>query len=679
MSHRNTQMQGQDKYLERAFASEQKAIALEQEVARLRLVEKQLLRRERDLADFIENAAEGLHRVSGDGIIMWANRAELEMLGYERDEYIGRSIVDFHVDGPVIASILAKLQAGETLYDQPARLRCKDGSVKHVVIHSNGYFEDGKLAYTRCFTRDASDRVALEEAERQRNSILMQAPVAAALLTGPEFTFRLANSRFCEMVHRHALVGRKFAECFPDLMDSALPRLLKEVYRTGEPFAANELWIELPGPDGRAKRAFKVNLEPLALGVNKKVHGVIVVAVDISEQVNARQNLERAYAEREQLLTEVRNASRAKDEFLAMLGHELRNPLSPIVTALQLMKMRGAKGTEREQAIIHRQVEHLVRLVDDLLDVSKITRGKIELRRERSRLADILTKAVEIASLLLEQRSHRLEIDCDPELQWEGDPVRLAQVVANLLTNAARYTPVGGQIMLSARSVDDTVEIAVQDNGKGIEPEMLPHIFDLFFQGHRSADRAEGGLGIGLALVRNLVELHGGTVTAFSEGLGRGSRFTVSLPLEQATATTNTPTKLDIEGALQAAHVGRKVLLVDDNVDGAVTLGEVLAAAGHHVNVSHDPVSALKAIEHFKPDVVILDIGLPVMDGFELAQRLRERLGSHTCHWIALTGYGRDGDRQRSVEAGFDEHLVKPIDPCLLLERLWTAGISLPR
>lgn len=656
---------------------EKKAKTLENEVQRLLAVEQDLLRRERELADFVENAAEGLHRVGGDGTILWANRAELELLGYARHEYIGRSIAEFHVDAPVIQSILAKLQAGETLYDQPARLRCKDGKIKHVLIHSNGYFDAGKLAYTRCFTRDASDRLARQEAEQQRNSVLMQAPVAAALLTGPEFTFRLANAKFCDMMQRHALVERTFSQCFPDLADSSLPKLLKEVYRTGEPFAANEFWIELAGPQGRVKRALKINLEPLALAGSSATRGVIAVAVDITEQVTARQSLERAYVEREHLLTEVENASRAKDEFLAMLGHELRNPLSPIVTALQLMRMRGETGTLREQAIIQRQVDHLVRLVDDLLDVSKITRGKIELKRERLRLSDVLTKAVEIASLLLEQRSHRLIIECEPDLSCEGDSVRLAQVVANLLTNAARYTPVGGQIKLVGRTQDGSVEIAVYDNGKGISPEVLPQIFDLFFQGHRSADRAEGGLGIGLALVRNLVQLHGGTVTAFSEGLGKGSQFTVQLPVAGDWLSTHMPDEVG-ESALHTAKVCRRVLLVDDNVDGAVTLGELIASVGHDVRVVHDPVSALKALETFLPDVALLDIGLPVMDGYELAVKLRERLGAHGCHWIALTGYGQNGDRQRSEAAGFHEHLVKPIDPFTLLERLGATSLASP-
>ncbi|HUG25701.1 ATP-binding protein [Piscinibacter sp.] len=518
---------------------QQKASALEAEVARRQQAEQTLRRRERELADFVENAAEGLHRVAGDGTILWANRAELDLLGYSHSEYIGRHIADFHVDKPVIGGILARLQAGETLRDTPARLRCKDGSIKHVLIHSNGYFEDGKLVYTRCFTRDASDRVAREAAE----------------------------------------------------------------------------------------------------------------------------------TERETLLCELEEANRAKDEFLAMLGHELRNPLSPIVTALQLMRMRGDTGTDREQGIIQRQVDHLVRLVDDLLDISKITRGKIELKKERVDVSDVLTKAVEMASLLLEQRSHRLAVGIEPGLRWEGDPVRLAQVVANLLTNAARYTDVGGDVRLSARRDDGAfLVIRVRDNGSGISPEVLPRIFDLFFQGKRSVDRSEGGLGIGLALVRSLVAMHGGTVEAASEGLGRGSEFTIHLPLSTGTSA-NDESRPD-GGAAQSAPapVSRRVLVVDDNVDGADLLGHLLRAAGHQVQVLNDPVSALQALDAFAPDVAVLDIGLPVMDGYELAARLRERLAGRPCRFIALTGYGQDADRGRSQHAGFEQHLVKPVDPDRVVE-----------
>jgi CheY-like chemotaxis protein/anti-sigma regulatory factor (Ser/Thr protein kinase) len=349
-----------------------------------------------------------------------------------------------------------------------------------------------------------------------------------------------------------------------------------------------------------------------------------------------------------------------------MLGHELRNPLSPIVTALQLMRMRGDTGTSREQGIIQRQVDHLVRLVDDLLDVSKHTRGKIELKKEWIDISEVLTKAVEMASLLLERRSHRLIVDVQAALRWQGDPVRLSQVVANLLTNAARYTDVGGEITLRACTRPGrAIEIAVEDNGIGISKEMQPRIFDLFFQGRRGIDRAEGGLGIGLALVKSLVALHGGTVTAHSDGPGRGSEFVIRLPcVEEEQAAHGLEAQ---SGAPSAAGESRRILVVDDNADAADMLGHLLQASGHRVKVVYDPVAALQAIDAFKPDVAILDIGLPVTDGYDLAIRLRERLGRAACCFVALTGYGQEADRDRSLAAGFERHLVKPVDPAAVL------------
>ena len=516
---------------------ERKAQALDAEVARRQEAERALQRREQELNDFVENAAEGLHKVGADGTILWANKAELQMLGYRWEEYVGRHIADFHVDSDVIDHILATLLSGGTLIDQPARLRCKDGSVKHVLIHSNGSFEGGKLRYTRCFTRDATER-------RQRDEALIR--------------------------------------------------------------------------------------------------------------------LERAHAERERLLEELTAANRTKDEFLAMLGHELRNPLSPIVTALQLMRMRGETGALREREIIERQVEHLVRLVDDLMDVARATRGQIELKSERGDIAVPLAKAVEMAGPLLEQRGHRLAVEVAPGMEWEGDPMRLAQVVSNLLTNAARYTENGGAVTLSARRAGaGWLRISVVDNGIGLAPEVLPQVFGLFFQGKRSVDRIEGGLGIGLALVKNIVELHGGTVEARSAGLGQGSEFVVHLPVH-ALAPASVPEPVAVP--LPAAN-GLRIMIVDDNVDAAETLGMLLCAHGHAVEVFNDPVSALAAAPRIKPDIAVLDIGLPVLDGYELAARLRALLGEHPCRLVALSGYGQDGDRARSEAAGFERHLVKPITP----------------
>jgi signal transduction histidine kinase len=439
------------------------------------------------------------------------------------------------------------------------------------------------------------------------------------------------------------------------------------VYQSGKRHVTAETAVRLVRREGAAPEDcyFKFSLEPMRNSLGR-VYGMMVIAVDITEQVRARQALERTDEERKQVLIELECASRAKDDFLAMLGHELRNPLSPIVMALQLMKLRGDTGTSREQAIIQRQVEHLVRLVDDLLDVSKVARGKVELRRETFEIAEVLAKAVEIACVLLEQRNHELIIDASREgLQWRGDSVRLAQVVANLLTNAARYTPAGGRIELRARREAGEIVISVKDSGIGIPPELLPRIFDLFVQGKRNVDRAEGGLGIGLALVKNLVALHGGTVTAHSDGPGHGSEFIIRLP-ETPPETLAALAQPAVAARPSAPVCAKRVLVVDDNRDAGESLAEVLRAMGHSVCVATDPLAGLALAGEFEPQVAVLDIGLPGMDGYELAARMRERLGAASCRLIALTGFGQDQDRSRSMGAGFDAHLVKPADMALL-------------
>ena len=614
-----------------------------------------------ELADFVENAVEGLHRVGPDGTILWANRAELQMLGYEWDEYVGRHIAEFHVDPATIDYILSTLLSGGALYDQPARLRCKDGSIKRVLIHSNGHFDDGQLRYTRCFTRDATERHERDVALAQRDAMLLNAPVAAALLMGRELRFHLVNNRYCELFDRADLVGLTFGEAFPNLHGGSVAIEIARVFATGARFEAEELALRRLDAGGQpCERYFKFSLEPLT-GADGRAEGVIAVAVEVTEHVRSRQAIERAHREREQLLVELSAASQAKDEFLAMLGHELRNPLSPIVTALQLMRMRGDGAHGREGEIIQRQVDHLVRLVDDLLDVSRVTRGKIELKFERVALAQVTNKAVEMASLLVEQRRHQLQVEVEPGLEWEGDPVRLAQVVSNLLTNAARYTEPGGRLWLRARrDGPDAVEISVRDTGIGLAPEVRDQVFELFFQGKRSIDRSEGGLGIGLALVKNIVELHGGSVQARSEGRGLGSEFVVRLPLRSASAMQAPAEQIAVT---QPASTPQRVLLVDDNADGADTLGRLLRAHGHAVEVYHDPVSALAAIDRFQPTVALLDIGLPVLDGYQLAARIRALPGGQACRLVALSGYGLAADHARSEVAGFERHLVKPVNP----------------
>ena len=353
-------------------------------------------------------------------------------------------------------------------------------------------------------------------------------------------------------------------------------------------------------------------------------------------------------------------ADRKKDEFLAILGHELRNPLAPIVTALDLMAMSGKPGFEREREVIRRQAEHLTRLVDDLLDISRVTSEKLQLKREPLELWSVIAHAIEVVSPLLEQRRHRLVVDvCRTELQVEADAVRLSQVFGNLLTNAAKYTEPGGKIAIRAMRRDGKIEVSVEDNGNGISQHLLPNIFEPFIQSDRTIDRAGGGLGLGLALVKSLTQLHGGSVVAQSDGPGRGSRFVVTLPPRENAPEHHTDRMITKPIAAVTPPSGR-VLVVDDNADAADTLADILRGVGYEVAVAHDAPQALDLAAKFLPSIALLDIGLPVMDGYELARHLREQLPT-TPRLIAVSGYGHDADLARSRAAGFDVHLGKPV------------------
>lgn len=371
------------------------------------------------------------------------------------------------------------------------------------------------------------------------------------------------------------------------------------------------------------------------------------ITVDVSELVELRDVAEAA--------------SRTKDEFLAMLSHELRNPLAPILTALQLLELRNVQTVERERAIIERQVKHLVSLVDDLLDVSRITRGRIELRKERVDVAEIVARAVETASPLLEQQRHYVHVDVPRGLRLEADPARLAQVVANLLTNAAKYMEPGGHIDVSARKEGDALVMCVRDTGIGIDPALLPTIFDMFVQERQSLARSQGGLGLGLAIVKSLVELHGGTVMAESEGKDRGSAFTIRLPHVEAVAEPGAREGTPSERPAAVSHSTR-VLIVDDNHDAATLLGTLVGTFGYETRVVHDAPAALDAAEGFEPHLALIDLGLPVMDGFQLAQEFSRRPRLQPTTLVAVTGYGQEGDREKSARAGFAAHLVKPVD-----------------
>ena len=366
-----------------------------------------------------------------------------------------------------------------------------------------------------------------------------------------------------------------------------------------------------------------------------------------------RQYQTRAY------LREREEADQRKDEFLAMLAHELRNPLAPIRNTISILRLSGKQPASQLYEMMERQVGHMVRLVDDLLEVSRITRGKIELRKDRVELSIVVASAVETVRPLVEAGGHQLSISLPGEpLVVEGDATRLSQVFANLLNNAAKYTDAGGRITLTAGSEGGEVVVHVRDNGIGISADALPRIFDMFMQAGAPGRVTQPGLGIGLTLAKSLVELHGGRLSAASDGPGTGSEFTVRLPLAQAPAAGATPSAPQAAAARQR----RRVLIVDDNRDAADSLGALLQVLGAEVRVVHSGPSALETLELFKPEIAFLDIGMPEMDGYEVARRIRGRDEWRALRLVALTGWGQERDRRLSKAAGFDDHLVKPAD-----------------
>jgi signal transduction histidine kinase len=372
--------------------------------------------------------------------------------------------------------------------------------------------------------------------------------------------------------------------------------------------------------------------------------------------------------ERARLIQQLRDSDRRKDEFLAVLAHELRNPLAPIRNSLQLLRVGDGDMIEQARSVMERQLEHMVRLIDDLLDVSRITRGKIQLRKERVELSTAVQNALEATRPLIEASNHELTVTIPAEPAYlDADSTRLAQVFSNLLTNAAKYTERAGRIWLTVERHAGEAVVSVRDTGIGIAAEHLPHVFDMFSQGAPALERSQGGLGIGLSLVKGLVEMHGGNVEAHSDGPGKGSEFIVRLPVVDTLAQSSLPAE---RSTVEPAHFSpSRILVVDDNRDSVETLGMVLKLQGHDVHTARDGLEAVQAAAAFRPNLVLLDIGLPKMNGYEAARRIREHEWGKSMALIAMTGWGQEEDKRRAFEAGFDHHMTKPVDPAVL-ERL---------
>ena len=590
-----------------------------------------------------------------DGRLLRVNACFCDMIGYEAAELVTKTFHEItHPDDRARSVVLYRdaAQVGR-VYRTDKRYVRKDGEVIWVRVH--GFFlrdMDGAITSSTAVIEDITSAKRTEEAlrEMQRateealgllDSLFAYAPVGIALLDRQLRFVRVNESLAASngySVAEH--IGSHVAELVPDLWPK-----VEDVYRrvlSGERLFNVSVSGETPARPGE-NRQWLGNYYPVRDPRSSDIVGIGILLQDVTDQKRAEEGL--------------READRRKDEFLAMLAHELRNPLAPIKTAVEIQKRADLPDPRlvRCRDVIERQVGHLARLLDDLLDVSRISRGRITLRKETLELCGILGQAVESTRPLLRARKHELVLaPCAEPLHVEADAARLTQVVANLLNNAAKYTDEGGRIELrTERGQRNEALIRIKDTGRGIDPKDLPHVFDTFYQSTRTLDRSEGGLGIGLSLVRRLVELHGGRVEAHSDGLGKGSEFTVRLALEEPPMTTAPQAFVPLYAQ------SRRVLVVDDNIDAAETMAALLETLGHEVAVAHDGEAALEAVSNGSPEIVLLDIGLPRMDGYEVCRRLRD--GRSTRPFIvAVTGYGQAEDRDRALKAGFDAHLVKP-------------------
>jgi PAS domain S-box-containing protein len=513
---------------------------------------------------------------------------------------------------------------------------------------------------------DVSERVRAEAARREvERRFERQSRVLATMISSIEdfvYTFDRAG-RFL-FVNKPLLdlwgmrledaVGKDFFELpYPPELAAKLHAQIRQVVRTGQGVSDETEYTSPTGATGYYEYIFVP-----VFGVD----GAVEVVAGSTRDITARKRMERALVD----------ADRRKTEFLALLAHELRNPLAPIHNAVQILRMHGddVQEVQRAAAMMQRQVGHMVTLVDDLLDVSRISRGKIEIRPQRIELAPIVQHAVEAARPLYDRRRHELTVELPDEPVWvRADATRMAQIVGNLLSNAAKFTDAGGHVTLTLERVDGQAVVRVRDDGIGIEAESLSRVFDMFVQVDTSLERSQGGLGLGLTLVKSLVELHGGSVEARSDGPGRGSEFAVRLPALRAAPAHEVP-RLPIEPAPRRLAGGCRILVVDDNRDSADSLGMLLALNGNQVHTGYDGLEGVAAAERFRPEIVLLDIGMPKLSGYDACRRIREQPWGKDMVLIALTGWGQEEDKRRTEKAGFDAHLVKPVDPAALTELL---------
>jgi signal transduction histidine kinase len=593
------------------------------------------------------------------------NDSYARILGAKHPASLGRPLLEVWAEiSAAIAPLAESALRGDSQYLENLPLRMTRGrggeeDTWFTFSYSPVQDDDGKIAGMFCACIETTQTVLVERQLRAREEWLQtlfdQAPGFAAVLRGSEHVFEKVNGAYQQITGNRPLLGKTVAQALPEAVEQGFGSLLDGVFSTGEPFVGRSVPVTLnQGPDVAPYEAFiDFMYQPLKDPAGQ-VEGIFVQGHDVTEQHRA--------------LQAVRDADRQKDEFLATLAHELRNPLAPMRTAVHLLDAPGAsvQARQRATAVISRQVSHMSRLLDDLIDIARITQRRLVLRKELVTAGSVVEAAMEAARPLADAKRHALVATVEaPQPQLFADPVRLAQVLSNLLNNASKYTDVGGRISFDVRRDGPWIEFAVADTGIGLARESIGKVFDMFAQEQSALDRSEGGLGIGLALVKGLVELHGGDVAASSEGLGQGSRFIVRLPAPDfALEAGGGPAHAAVPAARGR---GLSVLLADDNRDAADVLAELLGMEGHTVHTAQNGHEAYDMAARLRPDVLVLDIGMPGLNGYEVAARVRAQPWGGAPFLVAATGWGQEEDRRKALAAGFDHHLTKPFDPGQLL------------
>ena len=643
-------------------------------------LQQEELRRERDsFQDSVENAPVGVHWVSPDGIILWANQAELNLLGYAREEYIGRNIAEFHTDQAVAASMIEKLARHETLDDFEAQLRCKDGSCREVLVSSNVRWEKGTFIHTRCFTKDVTERKKIETARQQADAALAwQAriielsyePILVWEITGNILEWNAGATQLYGFTKQEA-VGRSSHELLQTTHPLAFDKLIKTLRDEGE-------WVGEVQHKTKDGRQLIVESRNQLIAIKGREF-VLETNRDITERRQAKMQLEQAYLEQTAARVEAEDASRAKDEFLAVVSHELRAPLNAMLGWAKILT--GGKYTpatlEHAIDIIERSARLQQKMIEDLLDSARIISGKLRLEIQPVEMTSVLEATLETMRPAVEAKGLNLEVSCLPGTDIiTGDSERLQQVIWNLISNAVKFTPQGGRIEVRLKRVDPHLQLTVSDTGRGISPDFMPYIFNRFQQADSSITRRQSGLGLGLSLVRHLVELHGGTVHADSPGEGRGATFTLSLPFRAvrtvAHETASTGARRQVRLNQLAALAGLCILVVDDEADARELVKVILEQSGAQVLTAAsvaEALSLLTSAHRLHPDAIVSDIGMPEENGYALIRQVRTLSAAQGGHLpaVALTAFGRASDRIAALSAGFQMHVSKPVEAAELV------------